>query len=98
MRRSLLLLALVPLCLANGGGCGGTHLAFVKPAPDKLVCAPDPDRPVGSGPQYVDPNGVTRNQITDDDNGTYLRELRDTGQDCRSKVDWLRDFFANLKE
>lgn len=89
------------LCLAPAlllAACGATtHLAIVKPPPEKLICADEPGRPVGTGPSYVDSSGVTRNAITDQDDAGYKGDLRNAGQDCRDKVDWLRDFFARLK-
>lgn len=55
--------------------------AHVRDAPpeDRLVCANEP--PVPDDP------------ITDEKNAAYLRKLRAAGQDCRSAVGWLRNYF-----
>jgi hypothetical protein len=51
-----------------------------------LHCAPEPDVP-------GDPvTGV----VTDEQDAQYKRDLRGAGQDCRSKVDYLRDWFSKL--
>ncbi len=67
-----------------------------KPPGDKMSCAGEPGRPVGSGPVYTDSNGVERHEVTDEENGEYLRSLRGAGQDCRDKVNWFRDYFSRL--
>jgi len=58
-----------------------------RPPADKLTCQEEPGRPAGLGP-----NG----EVTDEENGTYLRDLRATGQDCRDDVNWLRRWFDEL--
>lgn len=58
-----------------------------RPPDDKLNCESEPGRPAGLGP-----NG----EVTDEENGTYLRELRATGQSCRDDVNWLRRWFEEL--
>lgn len=65
-------------------GCATTQ--FAEPPADKLQCAPEPDVPAGTGP------------VTDAQNGAYLRDLRGAGADCRSKLSWLRDWFASLND
>ncbi len=67
-----------------------------RPPDDKLVCAGEPGRPVGSGPVYTDSNGVERHAVTDEENGTYLRDLRVAGQSCRDDVKWIREWFRGL--
>lgn len=58
-------------------GCAHTPVV----PPDKLSCADEPAAPKGAGPQ---------GEVTDEQNGTYLRSLRGAWFDCRSKVDWMR--------
>lgn len=91
--KKIALLALACLAVA---GCGELH-SIPRPPADKLVCADEPGRPIGSGPVYVDPTGVERHEITDEDNGTYLRDLRASGQDCRDDVKWFREWFDRMK-
>lgn len=83
--KKVLLAAILPLALmGNGGSCGRMHVA--KPSDVYLHCAPEPDVP-------GDPvTGV----VTDEQDAQYKRDLRGAGQDCRSKVDYLRDWFSKL--
>jgi hypothetical protein len=75
------LIAVAALALA---ACGETHIA--KPSDVYLHCAGEPDIP-------GDPvTGV----VSDEQDAQYKRDLRGSGQDCRSKVDYLRDWFAKL--
>ncbi len=90
MRKLALIAALLAL-----PGCA-TTLAYTRPPDDKLVCAGEPGRPAGLGPQYTDANGVVRRAVTDDENGVYLSNLRVAGQDCREDVSWMRDWFDKL--
>jgi hypothetical protein len=87
------LAALAALALLSG--CGG--LAVARPESHMLVCREEPGRPVGTGPSYVDQNGIARNEITDEENGKYLRDLRNAGEDCRERVRYLNDWFSKLK-
>lgn len=90
--RKLALIAALALALP---GCA-TTLAYTRPPGDKLVCADEPGRPAGQGAEYTDAQGNVRREVTDDENGAYLRDLRATGQDCRDDVNWLRDWFDKL--
>lgn len=71
-------------------------LEIVRPAPDKLVCAAEPGRPAGAGEHYTDAEGKARRRVTDEEAAGYMVDLRKTGQDCRDKVQWLRDWFKAL--
>lgn len=95
--RKLLLFACVSLALS---GCGdkASAVSIPTPPPDKLAHGPIPGRPIGSGPPYVDSNGVTRNAITDEDNGAYLRQLRNLAATCHGKLDWLDSWFKTLTD
>lgn len=62
---------------------------FVMPDKSKLICAPEPGRPVGLGPDGT---------VTDAENGEYLRELRAAGGNCRSNLQWVNDYLSNLKK
>jgi hypothetical protein len=76
-----LLIGAAALALA---ACGETHIA--KPSDVYLHCAAEPDVP-------GDPlTGV----VTDEQDAAYKSDLRGSGQDCRSKVDYLRDWFSKL--
>ena len=86
--------ALVALALV--AGCDKKIASTPRPPEDKLVCADEPNRPVGLGPVYIDSAGVERREVTDEENGTYLRGLRGTGQSCRDDVNWLRAWFKAL--
>ena len=90
MRKSFLLLAACALV----AGCKTYDVP--RPPDDKLVCDPEPGRPVGAGPVYTDSAGVERREVTDEENGTYLRSLRGSGQSCRDDVNWLREWFNRL--
>ena len=79
-----LLLAL-PLLLVAGCMKPG----FTMPDRTKLVCAVEPPRPVGLGPD---------NAVTDEENGKYLRQLREAGANCRSQLKWVQDYLNNLKK
>jgi hypothetical protein len=35
--------------------------------------------------------------VTDEQDAQYKKDLRGAGQDCRSKVDYLRDWFHKLQ-
>ena len=79
--RKIILIGAAALALA---ACGGTHIA--KPSDAYLTCAPEPDVP-------GDPvTGI----VTDEQDAQYKRDLRGAGQDCRSKVAYLRDWFHKL--
>lgn len=80
--RTLLLISGLALTLA---ACGNEHIA--KPSDSYLACSPEPDVPAG------DP--VT-GEITDEDNAHYLGALRDAGQDCRSKLQYVHDWVHKL--
>lgn len=81
MKKLLILpvLLLVAGCMQPG---------FTMPDKSKLVCAPEPGRPAGLGPDGA---------VTDAENGDYLRALRTAGGDCRSSLQWLKDYLENLK-
>ena len=72
---------MTPLLLALAG-CATTGDGSGIPA-NRLVCPDEPDKPVGEGP-----NG----EVTDEQNGTYLRGLRGAYLGCREDVDWIRDY------
>lgn len=85
--KRLLFLPLV-MVLLTAAQCGGRP-EFAKPPADKLVCPNEPDPPVGVGP------GGT---VTDEENGTYLKDLRGAWAGCFSDVEWLRTWFKNLND
>lgn len=84
MKRMKLAAALALLPILTAASCGQTHIA--KPSDVYLHCAGEPDIP-------GDPvTGV----VTDEQDAQYKRDLRGAGQDCRSKVDYLRDWFSKV--
>ncbi len=87
-----LLIAAAALSLT---ACGPDY-AYTRPESAKRVCAPEPDRPVGLGAEYTAADGTVRRAVTDDENGTYLRDLRGAGQDCREKLNYVNDWFDVL--
>lgn len=88
MRKLVLALCAVSLL----AGCG--NLEIVKPPPEKMVCDPEPDAP---GVIVVDPTtGIESRVVSDEENGEYLKGLRSAGGDCRSKLEWIDDFFSKL--
>jgi len=90
MKKTLLLA--LSLAVAGCTTTGGLNI------PDsRLECAEEPGRPAGSGPAYTDAAGVERHEITDEDNGTYLRALRAAGQSCRDAVAWIKDYVTGRK-
>lgn len=89
-------IVLLVLACAAVAGCGEVA-STPRPPDERLRCEGEPGRPVGSGRVYVDPTGVERHEITDEDNGEYLRSLRAAGQSCRDNVNWLRNYFDGLK-
>jgi hypothetical protein len=72
--------------MGNAGSCSNTRIA--SPSDTYLACLAEPDVPDG------DP--VT-GDVSDEQNADYLTALRGAGQDCRSKVQYLHDWFAKLK-
>lgn len=81
--KKLLLIATASLALA---ACG--HTGIARPSDVYLHCAPEPDVP-------GDPaTGV----VTDEQDARYKGDLRGAGQDCRSKVDYIRDWFSKLPD
>lgn len=92
-----ILICLAAFALASCGAAEPVHLTIATPPADKLACLDEPGRPVGTGDSYVDDKGVTRNRVTDLEAGRYMVGLRNAGQSCRDDVEWLRDWFANLK-
>lgn len=81
--KKLVLIAGAALALA---ACG--HTGVAKPSDVYLRCAAEPELP-------GDPvTGV----VTDEQDAAYKRDLRGAGQDCRSKVDYLRDWFSKLPD
>lgn len=79
------LLAITAVALALTA-CGHEHIA--KPSDTYLTCAAEPDVP-------GDPvTGI----VTDEQDAQYKRDLRGAGQDCRSKVDYLHDWFSKLPD
>jgi ABC-type glycerol-3-phosphate transport system substrate-binding protein len=79
--RKIALIGAAALALA---ACGQTHIA--KPSDSYLHCAPEPDVP----------GDAVTGVVTDEQDAQYKRDLRGSGQDCRSKVDYLHDWFAKL--
>lgn len=79
-------LILLPLLLAVAG-CGDARVEFPKPPADKLVCGKEPAVPEGKGPGGA---------ITDEQNGEYLKALRNWGVGCWGDVEWLAVWFADL--
>jgi hypothetical protein len=79
--KRIALIAAASLALA---ACGQTHIA--KPSDTYLHCAPEPDVP----------GDAVTGVVTDEQDAQYKRDLRGSGQDCRSKVDYLHDWFAKL--
>ena len=82
MKRVLIVVALA----AAVAGCKTFEVP--RPPADKLVCDSEPDRPAGLGP-----NG----EVTDEENGTYLRDLRASGQSCRDDVNWMKSWFDEMR-
>lgn len=77
------LLAIMLLALA---ACG--HTGIAKPSDIYLHCAAEPDVP-------GDPvSGI----VTDAQDAQYKRDLRAAGQDCRSKLGYVRDWFSKLPD
>lgn len=64
-------------------GCGEKHIEFAEPPPERLTC---PDEPA-----------IPANPVTDEKNAAYLKSLRSAWAGCRSDVDWLRNWFRELK-
>lgn len=82
MKRMLLTIAAALAISA----CGSTHIA--KPSDVYLHCAAEPDVP-------GDPvTGV----VTDEQDAQYKRDLRGAGQDCRSKLQYVSDWFSKLPD
>ena len=77
------LIAVAALALA---ACG--HKSVAKPSDFYLRCADEPDIP-------GDPEtGI----VTDEQDAQYKRDLRAAGQDCRSKLGYVRDWFSKLPD
>lgn len=81
--RKLALIALAAMALA---GCQTTQ-AIARPDESKLRCAEEPDVP-----------GDALGIVNDEQDARYKKDLRAAGQDCRSVVQWLRDWFAALPD
>ena len=81
MRQKLVAMNLSALALlAFSTGCGGNKsLTIVKPPADKLVCQAEP---------------IVPDVATDATVAQFIVDLRGAGQDCRSNVQWLNEFFA----
>lgn len=81
MRQKLVVMNLSALAFAMSlTGCGGNKsLIIVKPPADKLVCQSEPSVP---------------ETATDATVAQFIVDLRGAGQDCRSNLQWLNDFFA----
>lgn len=79
-RKATLLLAL-PLVLILSA-CGNSRLEAIKPPPEKLACADEPIVPAGD---------VTDAMVAD-----YMLAQREAWWDCKTRIDWLWDFFAKL--
>jgi len=58
-------------------------------------CAHTPVAPPDERLRCADEPGVPPDPITDEKNGEYLGDLRAAGQDCRSAVGWLRNYFGS---
>jgi predicted small secreted protein len=65
--------------------CQTTGIA--RPDASKLRCADEPAVP-----------GDALGVVTDEQGARYMKDLRGAGQDCRSAVEWLRDWFAALPD
>lgn len=65
------------------------HVGIAKPSDTYLRCADEPAVPDGAGPT---------GEITDDQDTSYKMGLRGAWQDCRSKVDYLREWFDKLPD
>lgn len=64
-------------------GCGGVKT--IPPPANKLVCADDP-----AVPELAADEAVKAKQKAD-----YLTALWAAGADCRSQLEWNRDYWAN---
>lgn len=71
----------------SAGSC--SHVDVAKPDPSKLVCAAEPDVPMGQGPA---------GEITDEQDAAYKFELRQSWFSCHSAVEWLHDWFEKLPD
>lgn len=71
-----LALLLLTLLIVMTAGCKSQGGMEIASA--RLVCRDEPAIP-------ADP-------VTDEDNGRYLRSMRGAWADCKSKLDWVRDF------
>lgn len=79
--RKIALIVAASLALA---ACGQEHIA--KPSDAYLSCSAEPDIP-------GDPvTGV----VTDGQDAQYKKDLRDAGQDCRSKLQYVHDWVHKL--
>ena len=88
-------LILAGLCLSLAA-CGNEGINFTPPPAEKLVCKNEPGRPVGSGAEYVDSNGVTRRAVTDAEDAAYKIAMREAGGDCRNNLNWVRRYLDGL--
>jgi hypothetical protein len=59
--------------------CGNNRPQVIKPPIERLQCVEEPSVPV---------------DVTDDTVAQFIIDLRGAGQDCRSQLLWVRDFFA----
>lgn len=71
------------LCLLSLAVAGCAHTAGLPPD-DMLRCRDEPEAPSGV--------------VTDEQNGTYLRSLRGAWLDCRSKLNWIRDWSESMRK
>jgi hypothetical protein len=65
------------------------HAGIAKPSDNYLTCADEPAIPEGEGPA---------GEITDEQDGRYKQNLRGAWYDCRTTVDYLRDWFSKLPD
>lgn len=84
----LLVLAVSPTMTA----CDRARPQIGKIPAERLVCLDEPKVPEGTGPEYVDADGVTRRAVTDEQDGEYKLALRASWHSCYAAVDWIRIF------
>lgn len=92
IRRALPVLSGLALVLTTTACQTPRPLPIGKPPAERLQCENEPARPEGRGAEYVDGEGRTRREVTDEENGEYLRDLRAAWFSCFNAVGWLRVF------
>jgi hypothetical protein len=86
MIRSHIVTIIAPVCLAlMVSGCSTQRVVTaIKPPPERLVCANEPDAPSG--------------EITDAVTADYLIAIRGSWQDCSSSLKWISEYFDGLPD